>query len=283
MSNLFPGAVALTNEEYHANTTHVSKSGLDLIARSPLHYWERYLNPMREAKEKSDALIMGSAIHAAILEPHLFDSEFFSLNDADKCEEIGGASPRATKAYKEWKAEQLLSHEGKQLLSHDQIKTVEAMKAAFFAHATAPRLVGRGFVENSFFFTEPTTGAPCKFRPDYVGENLWVVDLKSTEDASPKGFGKSIANFNYLKQGAFICDGLANLGHKVKGFIFIAVEKEPPYGIGIYYMTSEHLEMGRAAYRRDCAVYMHCLKTGTWPGYNPEPVPIDLPGWAYTK
>jgi len=34
----------MTNKEYHAKNM-VGKSGLDLIARSPAHYWAKYINP----------------------------------------------------------------------------------------------------------------------------------------------------------------------------------------------------------------------------------------------
>ena len=32
-------------EQYHADPDTISKSGLDLIARTPLHYWSAHLDP----------------------------------------------------------------------------------------------------------------------------------------------------------------------------------------------------------------------------------------------
>ena len=57
----------MSNEAYHAYDG-ISKSGLDLIARSPAHY------AYRTASEPTRAMVIGSATHAAILEPEVFAS-----------------------------------------------------------------------------------------------------------------------------------------------------------------------------------------------------------------
>ncbi len=58
-------------EEYHAGPG-VSKSDLDLIARSPAHYRAQKAAP----REATPAMIIGSAFHTATLEPEKFDLEF---------------------------------------------------------------------------------------------------------------------------------------------------------------------------------------------------------------
>jgi hypothetical protein len=52
---------------YHTDTTRISKSGLDLINRAPALYYERYLNPTAEPQKETPALIIGSAVHCAVL------------------------------------------------------------------------------------------------------------------------------------------------------------------------------------------------------------------------
>ena len=65
----------LTNEEYHS-LDYVSKSHLDLINKSPFHYWDRYINPERVIPEPTKAMFLGSAFHTIVLEPDLFEKEY---------------------------------------------------------------------------------------------------------------------------------------------------------------------------------------------------------------
>ena len=55
----------MPNEVYHAHES-ISKSGLDLILRSPAHY------RFRERSEPTRAMQLGTASHTAILEPARF-------------------------------------------------------------------------------------------------------------------------------------------------------------------------------------------------------------------
>ena len=59
----------MPNETYHASEG-VSKSGLDLMDRSPAHY----KNP--KLRKSTRNMEIGTAIHAGILEPERFDKEY---------------------------------------------------------------------------------------------------------------------------------------------------------------------------------------------------------------
>ena len=72
----------LSNSEYHRRCS-VSKSHLDKVNQSPLHFWHHYLDPDRPEPERTKAMILGSAFHTKILEPHLFDKEYLTLVDMD--------------------------------------------------------------------------------------------------------------------------------------------------------------------------------------------------------
>ena len=57
-----------------------------------------------------------------------------------------------------------------------------------------------------------------------------VVDLKSTIDASARGFAKSVRTYGYAFQCAwYLEEGLQPNGEKPTEFIFLAVEKKAPY------------------------------------------------------
>ena len=60
-----------SNEFYHSQKEYVSSSTLKSIAkRSVYHHINSHL-------KESEALLVGSAFHKIVLEPHLFDEEFF--------------------------------------------------------------------------------------------------------------------------------------------------------------------------------------------------------------
>jgi hypothetical protein len=60
--------MTISNEQYHADPA-VSASHLHAIARSPYHYWSRYLDPNRKPVEPTAAMRLGSLVHCAVLEP----------------------------------------------------------------------------------------------------------------------------------------------------------------------------------------------------------------------
>jgi exodeoxyribonuclease VIII len=71
-------------------------------------------------------------------------------------------------------------------------------------------------------------------------------------------------------QDAFYIDGLAANDIECKGFIFVAVEKSAPFGVGIYELPAEAIAEGREAYIRNLNTYMECRTTGKWTGYTPQ-------------
>ncbi len=62
-----------------------------------------FLDYCFRTKEQTDAMFLGTVIHCLVLEPEKSESRFTVMDDTDICAQIGGAKPRATKAYGEWK------------------------------------------------------------------------------------------------------------------------------------------------------------------------------------
>lgn len=262
--------VTMTNAEYHANSA-VSKSDLDLINRSPAHY--RYVkdNP----GVQTAAMLLGSVLHKLVLEPETFDAGYAVCPAVD----------RRTKAGKEVYQTFISSlHEGVEAITDDVYKTVQAMAAAVKSHPIAAKLLQCGQAESSYFWEE--NGVECKCRPDYLRADIkCVIDLKTTQNASPESFVKSAYDYRYHVQAAWYLRGLRACGIDVENFIFIAVEKEPPYTVCVYTADELMIKLGNSEAEENLGVLCECMRSDNWFGYEETPIihSLSLPEWVARK
>lgn len=256
----------MTNADYHALPS-VSKSGLDLIRKSPAIYKYRRENPQLP----TPAMRMGTLTHTAILEPDRM-SELIVAPAVDRRTSAGKAA---------WEAF-LIQSEGREIVTADELDQLDGIRRAVWAHPAASKALGMlREVETSIFWTDPEAGIECRCRPDGIMANGAILDVKTTKDARPDEFARSIANYRYHVQAAFYSDGYAAaFGSPPKGFMFLAVETEPPYLVACYVLDAKAVIRGRAEYQQDLATYKTCVETDTWPGLSADPIIIDLPRWA---
>lgn len=263
------GLVDQTNEQYHRGPG-VSKSALDVVANASMrHYWHRYLNPDREPEEPTPALVLGSAVHSIILEPDLFTSQYVANPGIERRSNAGKAEYAAF----------IAEHAGKTILTDEQMQQCLAIRDAVHLHPVAAGLLTGGKSEQSVFAADPETGELIKCRIDYLAEDL-IVDVKTTDDASPAGFGKSSANYRYPHQVAWYHDVQdAAFGDHPEHWVFLAVEKSPPYCVGIYFPQRDDVQRARLACRRDFMRIVEAKRSGQFPDYAQEALPLQLPTW----
>lgn len=262
---ILPGVYPdLSNEAYHSGPG-LSKSGLDLLAKSP------YLFRYRPKPEPSKALLIGSAFHASTLEPHTYANLFAVAPEINARTNAGKAELETFRQ----------ANAGKSILTAEDAEKVAAMAQAARCHPVAAQLLAAGVAETSIYHRDEPTGELLKVRPDWIVDDL-IVDLKSTEDASAIGFSKSCANYRYHVQAAYYLD-IANavMDRRFTAFIFIAVEKSPPYQVAVYHADYEMIMAGRMEYRRLVDLYHECRVSDRWPGLNDGRIEaISLPRWA---
>lgn len=234
----------MSNEEYHGGEG-ISKSDLDLIHRSPLH-WKNH------EPEDSDALRIGTAFHMAVLETAEFMRSYDKLKPGMK---------RTTKDGKA-RVEEIRAA-GKIDLSHEEWEMIMGMRNSVLANPIARSLVAHSEHEVSIFGT--VNNVLCKCRPDiWDGKRLIIADLKSTTDASPEAFAKSVAAFRYHVQDAWYRHVMeAATGTVPKLFVFIAVEKKPPYAVAMYSLDEEAKRQGWFEALADLQTYKTLLKITT--------------------
>lgn len=301
-----PGIYTIPYEQYEA-AEGVSKHGLDAIAISPLHHWAYYRNPERGRQKDTPARVLGSAIHTSILEPERFDLEYVQepniksyttaldkLEDYKRaCKELGlkvtGTKPELKKqiqahtesAYDFWDDTYEQQTFGRIVLSDSDWRVTKTITARVRKHPAASELLKYGKAEQSIFWVDKDTRVKCKGRIDWLApkapEGVTVFDLKSTTDASPDGFQRSVLKYRYYVQAAMYLDGLFEIGYDPDSFIFGAWEKHSPHAAALYYATNDMLETGRQEYKNLLKTYKKCLETDNWPGYSQDIQPLGMP------
>ena len=106
--------------------------------------------------------------------------------------------------------------------------------------------------------------------------------MKSTADASPEEFARSIAKYRYHVQDAFYSEGYYQAtGQWPRGFVFIAVEKTAPYAVACYSLDDDAKAYGRELFQRDLETLLEAEKSQEWTAYSQEIETLSLPAWAY--
>lgn len=250
----------MPNDAYHSGPG-ISKSGLDLIARSPAHY------AYRTASEPTRAMVIGSATHAAILEPAEFDKQYMLLR---------GATDRRSSVYKQ--AREQFGDD--KVLTGTEADAVIGMRESVRLNISAVELLdASGYVEIAAFATDPVTGVLVKCKFDKLLNDLRSVDLKTTQDL--RDFAKSVANYRYHVQQAYYSDVFAwATGLQLESFDFLAVEKDAPNASRIFRLDTPSVDYGRKLYRQALDLYAECLQRNDWPMPDGGLEYITLPNWA---
>lgn len=255
-------------------------STLKHILTSPKHY--RHAE-RRKPQAPTNAMVLGSATHAAILEPKRFALDVAVWE--------GGA--RRGKVYDAW-AE---ANAGKVLTRHQDMEHIFAMAKA--VHQYEPAM---GYLDDEFSsevtiqWDDPGTGIRCKGRldglvmrrpsPDKPAISATIVDLKTAQSIDARQFGTAAARYGYHMQLAHYRNGLAvALGIPVTSVTvaIIAVESSPPYDVGVFELDDAALMPGEEAISDAIETLAMCRESGDWPGRYDVPQVLELPRWVYDE
>lgn len=269
-----PGVYTMDAEAYHADPCpepSLSSSGARKMLKScPARYWHDRQNP----PEPSEALVLGSAAHEWLLEGETWPQRHVVLpDDHDNRTKDGRARVEAIKAA------------GKRPVTADQWQAIRDMKAALDAHPFAGAAFRNGRPELSLFWRDERFGIWCRARPDWLpNAGTIVADYKTCISAHPDDLRKSIATHGYAMQADWYMRGIRALGllaHPT--FVFVFQEKTAPYLVTVAALDDEALASGALDNDRTAATFARCLRSGSWPGYADDIVPLDLPAWEQKR
>ena len=258
----------LTNEDYHARP-EISKSSLDRIHKSIDHYEAPWKPP-------TDKMKMGTAFHTLILEPELFDAQFVQGTKLDG---------RTAEGKKEKKMIEENLKVGQDVLKFHDYENLMRMKEKTEQHPRFKSYFESGEPETSIFWE--MQGVGCKCRPDWmINDGEYIIDLKTSSDASPKEFSKSCANFRYHVQDAWYTKGVQVATRKSPTFVFIVIENVAPFSVAIYVLDGKSKDEGWMLADKDLRKYVEYKETppeDRFSGYSPDAVEISLPRWGFTE
>jgi exodeoxyribonuclease VIII len=248
-------------EKYHA-VDALSKSMMSKILKSPAHYKAA----LEEHQEPTKSMQMGTAIHTAVLEPQLY-SQVVAVIPPD----IDGR----TKDGKAWKEQ----HKSRIHLTHAEDIDVQGVANSVRRHPFWDIIHLPHRIEASVFAQDEETGIALKARPDlWVLEPAILVDVKTTDDATPEGFSRTVGSFGYHIQAAHY---MAMTG--AESFIFVAVERKAPYAVAIYKLDAEWLQAGANLRRKAISTLHECRALDSWPAYPTATQTLSCPKWVLNK
>jgi hypothetical protein len=228
-------------------------------------------------RRDSTAMDMGSAVHQLLLRDDRVDVlpyDSFRTKDAQTERNLSRASGRIPLLIHQWEEANEIA-----TAVRKQIKALE-LDPVPFTEGTAEHVIR--WNEN---------GVDCRAMLDWLRDDLDTIDdLKTTSDASPRGFRKKVWNLRYDIQAAFylraVAAWLGEMSHPIKPqFRWIAVETEYPYLVTVHEPDKAALENADARVDEALRIWADCLAADSWPGYpvtvnEVGPVPWERDSWA---
>ena len=252
-------------------------SGIKKFIRSAAH-WKA---DQDEKPEPTKALIFGIVFHHLLLTPNAPKRYVVKPDDYDGRSAAGKA----------W----LAANRDKMTVTADEVKAAERMVENIRKHKNAAQAFGTGSPEVSVFhdWKNPYTGVvtQLKGRMDFVNDGLAIVDAKTTEDARPAAFAAAAVDFGYFWQSCFyvhflwnpVCDILGTPEKKKTDFVFVAVEKTPPYAVKCYAVSPGALEFYKPKIEEEITKFEIAKASNFYPAYPDDIALLTPPEWGVRK
>lgn len=261
----------------------MSRSELARFARCPSR-WLRL-----PAEEKTPAMEWGSLLDTIVLNPELFEKTYAVAASEYPATPTKKGAPEVMKPWNwnatfcdDWRTEQ--QQAGKEVVKSGDAALAWKAAKRFNADPVIARVLAcskRQVVFHADYHDvddngEPLTGLiiPVKCMIDLLPDpdsefGECIADFKTTDDASPRSWERTVASQNYALQAALYLD-IANavLGSQYYRWLFLVQECEEPWETARRELFSEWIDLGRTEYRRWLQWYCKCLSTGRFPSYD---------------
>lgn len=255
----------MTDQEYR-DSEAVNFSTLKHMLKSPAHFKAAW-DARGDAEEPTTAMLIGSYVHMAILEPERFAQGPYVVRPA-------GMKFTTTEG-KAWKAQQTVP-----VLDYSQDQAIKGMRDQVLNRPALRAMLSDGHAEGAHVWEDK--GFALKGRTDYVTSNGILIDVKTTNEIDPARFQSKVNQFHYDMQLAMYTAALASEGVQVEKVYILAIESVAPYDVILFDVDQEVLAFGDRKYLKALARLAECRDTGIYPGIAGDAgvMPLTLSRWA---
>lgn len=282
----------MKDTDYHTSNGTSSTTLKNWLEYAPNECLYLKYNP----KKQTPAMMLGSLVHAFVLEPDTASEVYVIKPDRERRKNVD------KEFWEEWEEE----NEGLLWMTKDEEEQAKMMSLSVEKHPEAKLLLEDSINETSVYWWYGNRGDDdddgqyremVKVRPDAIPAAYpMLVDLKTGEDATYQGFQKALQKLYYHLSAAMYLDGVNQCDDllketewgRYKHFTYIVVSKTPAfdvatkktvYNTACYSLEPEALETGDVLYRR-AMLRMHEGKRDDYPGIPEGIRDMSLTPWA---
>ena len=257
----------------------MSPSSLKAFSECPSRYKAGYESPDSEAKQ------FGILLDCLFLTPEQFKPRYAVKPSSYKDAKTGDEKPwngnsNVCKAWLENHADKIITSANEVAEANAAVRRLMADETIASYHAASDKqvhVIGE--------YHDKATGLiiPVQCLIDFVPRKdsefqKSLGDLKTTRNAGQRPFARWCYQAGYHIQAAFDLDlymaamnpNKDQSGEDRQEWILIVQENYAPYETGRRLLSQDFIDIGRQTYQAGLARYAKCLKSGTWPGYDPD-------------
>lgn len=242
-----------------------------LVTRSPAHAWAAHpRGGGRRFSDENEAMVRGTLIDSLLLGG---DTEIVGVDVDDW----------RTKAAREAKEAAVAA--GKLAVKQRDLES-----AQLAAERISAQLARRGVLldgTNQITAVWDEGGVTCRARLDHwCPDRAVIYDLKTTRDANPATFARSMISYGYDIQHAAYLSAMETLHPDLAGRLhmeFLVAETEPPYGVSVVRPAGNMRSRGAYYWQHAVTEWGKCVSAQAWPDYSADCVEVSAPPWAMAE
>ena len=252
----------------YRNAEGINASAIKKGRTSLLHMRTEML---RETNKPTPAMMLGTNIHTAVLEPERFLDEVV----------LWEGKARRGKVWDEFVGE----NEGKIIVTPAESEVLGSVYASVLKHPEAMEIITGCDKEVSVFWESPEIYGCGKARMDMFTPNELWGDLKSTSKIHPREFQSHAEKMGYFHQAGWSAEGMNRLGLSMEiGYYIVAVESSAPFDVVVYELDFDDVMSAREECRKIATKYALGVKAGVFDGVAPDGIQtLKRPEWAKPK
>ena len=250
----------ITREKYRSHPA-LNYSAAKHLIRSPAHFRWVEEHPI----EQTSAMVVGTEIHRILLDEPVSVVQKPDRDPADPAAPWDGRK----KSCREWLAQ------NPNAVSFDDFASIHGARDAITRSALAQSILMLCDLREHPIVAD-YRGILIKGLIDAVGTDVdgkrFIVDLKTTADASQDAFARKARSLSYQMQAFWYCSLLrAHEGLSyMPAFIWLVVETDAPYGVAAYQADEAAMKSGEMLMDTCIDRYADCKDSGKWVGYPAE-------------